>query len=242
MRGKIRIGTSGWSYSHWKGPFYPTRLPEKQFLSFYFDHFATVEINRTFYSLPALTVFTHYAKIAPASFVFAVKASRFITHFKRMKNPKQPLAHLLCRAKRLGPHLGPILFQLPPNWKPDPERLLAFCRALPKGLRYAFEFRDPRWFCDEVYAILRKYGAAISIYDFDGFQSPRIVTADFVYVRLHGPVGAYGGKYSRKALKNWASYFTSCARKGLDVYCYFDNDEAGYAPLNAAEQGRMIHS
>lgn len=241
MTGKIRIGTSGWSYFHWKGPFYPARLPEKRFLLYYLEHFSTVEINRTFYSLPAKTVFTKYAKIVPPSFFFAVKASRFITHIKRLKNPKQPLAHLLSRIRALGPHLGPILFQLPPHWKPNPDRLLAFCQALPKDLRYAFEFRDHRWFCEEIYAILRKYHAALCIYDFDEYLSPRIVTANFVYVRLHGPIGAYGGKYSKAALKNWASYFRRCAKKGWDVYCYFDNDEAGYAPLNAAELDRMVN-
>jgi uncharacterized protein YecE (DUF72 family) len=235
---KIRIGTSGWHYTHWKGPFYPPDLPEKKFLAYYIEHFATVEINRTFYSLPDIAVFSDYAKLVPKSFLFAVKGSRFLTHVKRLKDPRRPLARLFNRIRALKEHLGPILFQTPPNWAPNPERLANFCKALPKGGRFAFEFRDPRWFQEETYAILRKHNAALCIYELDGFLSPRITTADFLYVRLHGPNGAYAGKYSKTALKKWAAFFRQAKR---DVYCYFDNDEAGYAPKNALELDRMIN-
>jgi len=139
----IWIGTSGWCYQHWKGSFYPERLAESHFLSYYMEHFQTVEINRTFYSLPDRTVFERYAKSCPPSFIFSIKASRFITHTKRLKDPKPALAKMMRRIGKLGKHLGPILFQLPPKWKVNPERLSAFCRSLPKGLRYAFEMRDP---------------------------------------------------------------------------------------------------
>ena len=240
MPGKIWIGTSGWHYSHWKGPFYPSHCSEKQFLSFYITRLSSVEINRTFYSLPSKNFFKNYAGRVPPSFLFSVKASRFITHVKRLKHSKQAISRLLGRIQGLGEHLGPILFQLPPHWNVNPERLSAFVQTLPKGFRYAFEFRDPRWFQEDIYEILRKINAAICIYDFDELLSPRVVTANFIYVRLHGPAGAYAGKYSKVSLKKWADFFQKTARKGLDVYCYFDNDEAGFAPINAMELNQLL--
>ena len=140
--GKIHIGTSGWHYSHWKGPFYPKDLPEKQFLSYYLQHFTTVELNRTFYSLPKKHVFEEYAQTVPSSFLFAVKASRYITHVKKLNDPKKPLHRFFHSASSLNNHLGPILFQLPPHWNVNPDRLHAFLKTLPKGYRYTFELRD----------------------------------------------------------------------------------------------------
>jgi len=234
-RGNIYIGTSGWHYSHWKGPFYPKDMPEKQFFSYYVQKFSTVEINRTFYSLPKKTVFQGYAQSVSKEFIFAVKGSRFITHVKRLKDPKQSLRRLFTRIEGLKSHLGPILFQLPPKWKVNPERLKSFLKALPKRHRFAFEFRDPSWITDEIFAALRKYHAAFCIYEFDYFTTPKIITSDFVYIRLHGSKDAYAGNYSKAELKKWASFIKQTAKKGLDVYCYFDNDQAGYAARNAAE-------
>ncbi len=232
-KGTFFIGTSGWHYEHWKGPFYPKNLAAKKYLDYYLAFFSTVEINRTFYSLPEKRVFTEYAKRVPASFVFSVKASRFITHVKRLKNPKLPLRRLFSRIDGLGSHLGPILFQLPPNWRRNLERLEAFLKVLPQGHRYVFEFRDPSWLTEETYALLEQYGAGFCIYDLAHAITPSIATADFVYVRLHGPEEAYAGSYSLQALKKWARFFRQMAKRGKDVYCYFDNDEAGYAPKNA---------
>lgn len=232
-KGKIYIGTSGWSYEHWKGPFYPEDLATKDLLNFYIQQLKTVEINRTFYSLPDRDVFSRYAKTVPSSFIFAVKASRFITHVKRLKNPKLSLKRLFSRIQPLGRHLGPILFQLPPHWKVNKKRLQSFLEALPKKYRFAFEFRDESWLTKEIFDLLKKRRAAFCIYELGHVETPCIETADFIYVRLHGPKEAYAGSYSLAALKKWARYFRKEAKKGRDVYCYFDNDEAGYAAMNA---------
>lgn len=236
---KIFIGTSGWHYSHWKGPFYPKDLPEKHFLEHYVQHFSTVELNRTFYSLPKRKVFEDYGATVPRSFLFSVKASRYITHNKKLKDPKLPLRRFFHAVTGLKKHLGPILFQLPPHWKANPERLETFLKALPKRYRYAFELRDPRWLTDEIYLLLKRYRAALCIYDFEGSASPKILTAPFVYIRLHGPKSAaYQGRYSMAALKKWAAWIR---KQECDVYCYFDNDQAGYAALNALELAKLLN-
>ena len=239
-KGKLLIGTSGWHYDHWKGPFYPSNLSSKKYLDYYIHVFSTVEINRTFYSLPKRKVFLEYAKKVPISFIFAVKASRFITHTKRLKDPKIPLRRLFSRIDVLKSHLGPILFQLPPHWKLNLERFHLFLKALPKGYRYAFEFRDSSWWVEEIYDLLKQYNAGFCIYELEGIITPSIATADFIYVRLHGPKGAYAGKYSLQSLKKWAHFFQQTANKGKDIYCYFDNDEAGYAAINAKTLNRLL--
>lgn len=236
----IYIGTSGWHYAHWKGPFYPDHLSDKSLLSYYVEHFSTVEMNRTFYSLPERKVFEGYAKSVPSTFRFAIKASRFITHVKRLKDPKVPLRRFFSRIKGLKSHLGPILFQLPPNWKVNPQRLELFLKALPKGYRFAFEFRDKSWLADEIYALLKRFKTAFCIYEFDHFLTPKILTTNFIYIRLHGPKGPYGGNYLLKTLKTWAKFIRQEARSGKDVYCYFDNDEAGYAAKNALTLQKLL--
>lgn len=240
-KGKIFIGTSGWHYSHWKGPFYPNDLPEKHFLEHYIKYFGTVELNRTFYSLPKREVFENYAATSPRSFLFAVKASRYITHVKKLKAPKAPLQRFFQAVSGLKKHLGPILFQLPPHWKANPERLETFLKALPKGYRYAFELRDPSWLSEEIFSLLKLRRAALCIYDFEAFTSPKIHTANFAYIRLHGPKRApYRGRYSLASLKKWAAWIRKESNSGHDVYCYFDNDEAGYAALNAQQLAKLL--
>jgi uncharacterized protein YecE (DUF72 family) len=239
-KGKVCIGTSGWHYTHWKGPFYPEELSNKEMLSFYVKHFSTVEMNRTFYSVPKKSVFQGYCDKVPRSFIFAVKASRFITHIKHLKDPKKTLKRFFQSVDCLKTHLGPILFQLSPSWKLNIERLASFLKALPKGHRYVFEFRNPTWLCDPVYDLLRKYNVAFCIYELDHFLSPNAVTADFVYVRLHGPKGAYQGSYSPAILKKWAHFFKKELKEGKDVYCYFDNDQKGYAAKNAMELKKYL--
>jgi uncharacterized protein YecE (DUF72 family) len=231
----IHIGTSGWYYEHWEGPFYPDGIAKGSYLEHYVEHLHTVEINNTFYQLPEEKTLQNWRDTVPDSFVFAAKASRYITHMKKLKDPEEPVATFLGRVEVLGDKLGPILFQLPPNWHFNRERLTAFLGALPSGHRYAFELRDPDWLNGEAYEILEAHDAALCIYDFQGRQSPRKVTTSFVYVRLHGPYGGYRGKYSREALAGWAGALSSWLRQGRDVYCYFDNDEAGYAVQNALE-------
>ncbi len=238
----IHVGTSGWHYEHWEGPFYPQGLPSSDWLAYYRDDLSTVEINNTFYQLPDEETLRTWRDAVPERFVFAVKASRYITHMKKLKDPREPVDTFFSRIQLLGEHLGPILFQLPPNWHFNGPRLDAFLRALPADQRVAFELRDPDWLNQEAYEILADHGAAFCIYDFQGRQSPRHVTADFVYVRLHGPYGAYRGKYDTGTLAGWAGAFTAWRSEGKDVYCYFDNDEAGYAVQNALELQAMLNS
>jgi len=229
----IRIGTSGWVYNHWRGPFYPADLPASKMFAFYLKHFDTVEINNSFYRLPALSTFEGWKSASPPGFLFAVKGSRYITHMKKLKDPGPASEKFFDAVAGLGRKLGPILWQLPPFWQVNTERLDAFLAVLPPRKRYAFELRNETWFTEEVNAILRRHKAAFCIYDFDYRQSPRTVTTDWVYVRLHGPDGKYAGSYSDGALKEWAQQFGVWSREGRDVYCYFDNDQAGYAVRNA---------
>ncbi len=233
--GTVRIGTSGWVYPHWKGPFYPEDLPEAQWLAHYCRYFPSVEVNNSFYQLPSQRALEQWRKTAPAGFVFAAKASRYLTHMKKLKDPEAELETYLERMEILGRKLGPILFQLPPRWHCNPERLARLLRLLPRRHRYAFEFRDRSWINGEVLALLEEHGAAFCIYQLAGYRSPLHVTAPFVYVRLHGPGGAYAGRYHGNALAAWARRIRQWAGEGRDVYCYFDNDEAGYAVMNARD-------
>lgn len=232
-KGLCRIGTSGWHYPHWRGAFYPKALAAKDRLAYYAGIFDTVEINNAFYRLPSEAAVQGWADGTPPGFVFACKASRYITHMKKLKDPRESLASFLQRIAGLGDKLGPVLFQLPPNWRPNPGRLEAFLEALPRKQRFAFEFRDARWDEPEVLRLLERYGAAFCCFDLGGRTSPVRVTADFAYVRLHGPGAPYRGSYSEAALADWAVRFADWQESGLDVYCYFDNDERAYAANNA---------
>ncbi len=231
--GAVHVGTSGWSYPHWAGRFYPGDLPQRRWLAFYARHFATVEINNAFYRLPSPDTFAAWARQTPPGFLFAVKASRYITHLKKLKAPDEALARLLHHAAHLGDKLGPILFQLPPHWRCNPERLADFLQRLPGGHHYAFEFRDPSWFCEAVDDLLRDHACAFCIYHLAGRQSPLTVTAPFVYIRLHGPDGPYQGRYGRDGLRDWAKRIRAWAEEGRTVYCYFDNDQNAYAVEDA---------
>jgi len=237
---EIYIGTSGWHYQHWKGPFYPKALSDENILDYYLKHFETAEINNTFYQLPEKETFAQWRDSAPEGFLFSVKASRYITHMKKLKDPEQPVANFIARIEVLGNNLGPVLFQLPPRWRPNIERLTSFLTTLPEDHRYAFEFRDESWFAKRTEEALRDRGAAFCIYEFEHRESPRPVTADFVYVRLHGPDGAYQGKYDDQTLKRWAEDILSWVNEGKKVFCYFDNDEKGYAPQNALKLKELI--
>lgn len=232
-KAKIHIGTSGWHYMHWKGPYYPQGLSAKDFLPQYAEDFSTVEINNTFYKLPEITTLKHWQDSVPKEFIFSVKASRYITHVKKLKDPKSSLKRFFSRIAHLKKNLGVILIQLPPKWPLNLERFKAFLQALPKGYRYAFEFRETSWLCEEVYALLKKRGHALCLYELEGEKTPRLVTAKFAYIRLHGPKGAYQGSYSARSLDKWAQQFLEWSKKGIEVFCYFDNDEKGYAPKNA---------
>jgi len=181
MPGAIHIGTSGWHYEHWQGPFYPEELPKSQFLHYYRERFHTVEINNSFYQLPKEKTLIDWRESVPEGFIFAVKGSRYITHMMKLKDPQQTIEPLFDRIKLLKDKLGPILFQLPPRWRFNAGRLRDFLAVLPGGNRYALEFRDPSWLTLEAYRILADHGAAFCIYEFAGFLSPKEITADFVY-------------------------------------------------------------
>ncbi|GGK64697.1 DUF72 domain-containing protein [Rufibacter glacialis] len=239
-KGRIHIGTSGWHYNHWKGNFYPPGVTSKQFTDYYVRFFGTVEINNSFYRLPTAQTFAAWRESVPQDFLFAVKASRYITHMKKLIDPQQGLGQLLGNAQALEEKLGPILFQLPPAWRLNLGRFQDFLAALPPYHRYTFEFRDPSWYHPQVYELLRQENHAFCIYDLAGHQSPLEVTADFVYIRLHGPEGKYDGSYSEAALQTWASHCRHWAQAGKDVYIYFDNDINGHAPVNALRLQELV--
>jgi uncharacterized protein YecE (DUF72 family) len=236
----IRIGTSGWHYPHWRGPFYPEKLPASKMLEFYAQYFDTVELNNTFYRLPREKGLESWRDTAPRGFLFAAKGSRYLTHMKKLKDPEPGIEKFFARIDRLGRKLGPIVFQLPPNWEANPERLEGFLEALPPRRRYAFELRNPTWHTREIYRILRRHHAAFCIFEIAGFQSGFEITANYTYVRLHGPDGAYQGSYSPQALKAWADRIRGWQQDLRAVYVYFDNDEAGYAAANALALKRLL--
>lgn len=232
-QGKIYIGTSGWHYRHWIGTFYPpeTRLQEQ--FEIYKQTFSTVEINNSFYRLPSPETFKSWRKESPDDFLFVVKGNRFITHQKKLIDPEESTKRFFANVRFLREKLGPILFQLPPTWKKNAERFGDFLRVLPKKFRYVFEFRNSTWYDEEIIHLLRKYHCAFCIYELAGHMSPVEITADFVYVRLHGPGNKYQGSYSEEQLKQWAEQCKEWQRQGLDVFVFFDNDEKGYAAFNA---------
>ncbi|MDI6874549.1 DUF72 domain-containing protein [Candidatus Solincola sp.] len=232
-KAELRVGTSGWHYAHWRGVFYPIQLPTREWLGFYASHFDTVEINNSFYRLPALETFAVWRDAVPEGFLFAVKANRFITHVKRLRDPREALTNFFRNMDGLREKTGPILFQLPPRWKADPERLRGFIRALPPGYRYVFEFRDPSWFAPEIYRILEDGGCALCSASSPSFPEARVETADFAFFRFHGGKVLYGSKYSTEELAEWADYARRLLKEGMDVYAYFNNDAFGYAVEDA---------
>jgi uncharacterized protein YecE (DUF72 family) len=238
---ELRIGTSGYHYNHWRGAFYPEKLPQKQWLKYYLEHFDTVELNNTFYRLPTFDAMNAWRENTPENFVFAVKGSRFITHNLKLSRPENAIQNILPRAETLGKKLGPILWQLPPKWRVNAARLEEFLQALPPYHRYVFEFREPSWLNAEIYELLERYNAAFCIYEIAGFQSPLLTTTDVVYVRLHGPgEKKYQGSYERSTLRRWARQIENWYDLGKSVYVYFDNDEGGYAPHNAIVLKKML--
>jgi len=241
-QGNVFIGTSGWHYKHWIGTYYPADTADKDQFAYYQQHFTTVEINNSFYHLPSIKTFNHWRDAAPEGFVFSVKGSRFITHMKKLNVTKAELAKFFRRVARLKEKLGTILFQLPPGWKVNTERLAIFIARLPAGYRYVFEFRNETWYTDEVYQILKQHNCAFCIYELAGHITPIQVTADFVYIRLHGPTGQkYQGSYTPAVLRQWAKACRGWMKDGKDVYVYFDNDQAGYAAFNAGELQEILY-
>jgi uncharacterized protein YecE (DUF72 family) len=239
--GVARIGCSGWHYKSWRGIVYPPALPPAAWLRDYARRLHTVELNNSFYRLPAPETFAGWRKQVPRGFVFAVKASRFLTHIKRLRDPDEPVTRLLTHARLLGPALGPILYQVPPRWFPDRDRLETFLAALPDRpaprsrhrLRHVLEMRDPRGYEPWVIDLLREYDVSLCVHDMPGSESPLVAVGAIVYVRLHGYGVKYGGTYPQDILEEWATWLRSALASGHDAYVYFNNDINGYAVHDA---------
>jgi uncharacterized protein YecE (DUF72 family) len=233
---RILIGTSGWSYASWRGPFFPKDVAAKNHLSYYASRFCTTELNGVFYRTPTVQAVRAWRKQTPDDFIFAWKASRFITHWKRLScNSRNSLALMEMRLRALGPKAGPVLFQLPSRFKADRVRLRDFIKLLRPNRRYAFEFRDPSWFDSTILELLRDHNISLCISDHRDAPTPWEVTASFVYLRAHGPKGDYKDHYSEKTLRKWADTITKWNCERRDVFVYFDNDQKSAAPLDACK-------
>ncbi len=239
---ELHIGTSGWNYEHWQPLFYPQDLSQSGWLDFYQQHFDTVEINNTFYHLPKENTFRHWREQAADGFLYAVKANRFITHMKKLKDCSSALENFIERVKLLKENLGPILWQLPPHWHANLERLEAFVDLLPKDLRHVFEFRDADWFREETRNLLERHGMIFCIHDKQGLDCPQWVTAGSVYLRFHGGEGNYGGKYGFERLLPWAERIRVWLDEGRSIFAYFNNDVSGYALEDARTLIDLIKS
>jgi uncharacterized protein YecE (DUF72 family) len=236
----IHIGTSGWNYKHWLGRFYPEKIRSADMLEFYLHHFDTVELNNSFYQLPSTKAFRTWRETVPKNFLFAVKGSRFITHMKKLKAPKTSTRRFFTRIEKLEDKIGPVLFQLPPHWRVNAKRLETFLERLPNQYRYAFEFREPSWFTGEVYNLLRGHNCALCIYHMSGYDSPIELTADFVYLRMHGAESTYGGSYSDSQLEMWARRIEDWRSQSKEVFVYFNNDPEGHAITDAKRLKRNV--
>jgi uncharacterized protein YecE (DUF72 family) len=227
----ILVGTSGWQYRDWKERFYPARLPQREWLRFFCAHFPTVEVNNSFYRLPTDEMFVRWRAASAPEFVVAVKASRYITHIRRLRDAGDPVELFWTRATKLGPKLGPVLFQLPPRFGADIELLRGFLGVLPTAMRAAFEFRDASWDSHEVLEALDRAGAAYVLADRPGWRVPNHVTGGWSYIRFHqGQPFAPG--YTRDKLRRWAERIAGL--EASDVYVYFNNDTGGAAIRDAA--------
>jgi uncharacterized protein YecE (DUF72 family) len=239
----ILIGTSGWSYGSWRGPFFDRDIPVARHLEFYAERFATTELNGVFYRTPTVEAVRSWAERTPESFVFAWKASKFITHWKRLTHKcRNSLALMESRLRLLGDKAGPVLFQLPPQFHKNRERLASFLRLLSKRRRYAFEFRHSSWYEDDILDLLRDRDIALCISDHADAPAPWIVTARHVYVRGHGPTGQYRDHYPAKTLQLWADRIGELHRSGHDVSVYFDNDQKSAAPKDGLRLMAMVRS
>jgi len=246
MSGVVRIGTSGWEYDHWRGTFYPRDLPKRRWLEHYAEHFDTVELNASFYRLPSAGTFGRWGTRVPSDFRFAVKASRYLTHVRRLREPQEPLDRLWSSARRLGDRLGPVLYQLPPRWRPNADRLAAFLAALPADGGQAIEFRDRRWYRPEILELLRAAGVALCLHDMSASAPEPVPLGPCVYVRFHGAGRRYGGRYPDEAIAAWAERIARWSVEGRSVWAYFNNDAEGHAVTDAVRLreavGRIVRS
>lgn len=236
----IRIGTSGWIYREWRGAFYPQALNQAKWLGHYAGVFSASEVNATFYRLPTQAAVARWREATPPDFEFAWKASRFITHMKRLKDAEPSIARVYAPMRALGAKLGPALFQLPPQMSCDLPRLRDFLALLPVGRRHVIEFRHPSWYADAVLQVLADHDAALCISDHHHAPAPWVATASFVYLRGHGPGGRYRGSYPQAALDRWADYLSTWRAEGRAGYAFFDNDIGCAAPGDALRLIRLL--
>jgi uncharacterized protein YecE (DUF72 family) len=241
---RVHVGCSGWNYKHWRELFYPKGLPMTRWFAFYAEHFDTVEINNSFYMLPKPETFDKWREQAPPGFFYAVKANRFITQAKKLLDCEEPLDRMMPSVRRLGDRLGPLLYQLPPRLKFNPERLESFLRIVPKDVINVFEFREPSWYVGETFDLLERYGASFCVHDMPGSTSERVAVGPAAYVRFHGTQGKYWGRYSDESLQSWADWLVEEARGGREAWAYFNNDIFGHAIEDAltlkSTVGRML--
>ena len=233
----IWVGTSGWQYDDWKGTFYPRDLPAARWLPYFAERFGTVEVNNTFYRLPSQDVFRRWREATPPGFVMAVKASRYITHVRRLREPREPVDLLWSRLRGLGDRLGPVLFQLPPGFRRDAGLLRVVVGTLPRGMRAALEFRDDSWRDDEVLRVLDDAGAAFVLAHRPGVRVPEIVTGGWSYLRFHQGTRS-GPGYPARTLSLWADRIAELPAR--DVFVYFNNDTGGAAVRDAARLIRRL--
>lgn len=229
--GELRVGTSGYAYKEWKGNFYPKELPDREMLRFYSQQLGTVEINHTFYRMPAEHILEGWAGSVPAGFQFALKANQKITHIQKLRDCGETLRRFLAPAAVLGhgDKLGPVLIQLPPTFRADPALLEEFLQLRPRAFRFALEVRHPSWHTEEVYSLLRRHATALCLAETEKDNPPEVLTADFVYARLRRPT------YTAKELAAWKKRCDAWQRQGIDVYVYFKHEEAGRAPAYARQ-------
>jgi uncharacterized protein YecE (DUF72 family) len=248
--GRLFVGCSGWEYKHWRRVFYPTDVARRRWLAYYASQFDTVEINSSFYRLPSVSSLRSWDDETPKPFLFALKASRYLTHFKRLMDPGEPLQRLFERARTLGSKLGPVLYQLPPGWSVNIDRLATFLRALPRELpvargrsvrlRHVIEFRDKSWYADEVLELLAGHGVALCLHDMPGSESGKRLVGPFVYLRFHGADARYSGGYGSRRLRRWADWLAEARHSGRDLHVFFNNDVGGHAPRDALTLRRLL--
>jgi uncharacterized protein YecE (DUF72 family) len=239
-RGRLFVGTSGWSYKHWRGLFYPVDLPQREWFTHYAKYFLSVEINYTFYRLPSEKTFVRWRRESPPEFVYALKAPRTITHLRKLQNCDESLQTFLGRARLLGDKLGPVLYQLPPNWGCDVERLASFVELLPSDVRHVFEFRDRSWHIEPVLELLKARNVGFCYVSLPGFECPSLVTGGLFYARMHGVGAKYGGSYDERQLRELAEEMCRLREEGYDTFAYFNNDANACAVENAWELRLLV--
>lgn len=240
MAGAIHIGCSGWNYRHWRDRFYPQKTPVRLWYQHYAATFSTVELNTSFYHLPKPETFEKWRDQAPPGFHYAVKAPRFITHMKKLKDCGEPIEEFISRARKLGPTIGPVLYQLPPRWLCNKERLCDFIALLPRDLTHVFEFRETSWITEEVLALLHAEGMSFCVHDMPGSTTPRWASGPIAYIRFHGGVGKYWGRYLEENLLSWTDWIVQQSSAGRDVWAYFNNDIDAHAVDDALTLRAMV--